>query len=183
MPYDLEAVERGFGECVAMHEGHEITLRYRVDLDGRALIALKRAAAGVPVMGVPNARIPDTELAISELIRVLLPCNDAVPEHERGWDITRGGAPVPITEDELMRLDVGLPVSLLMAILTDVNNPNRRRPSLSGSRATAASPPTGSPTTTPSSATPNGQASHPGPSPASPMIVAAGRAGASGYGA
>jgi hypothetical protein len=135
----------------------------------------------VPVMGIPGARIPDTELVISELIRVLLPCSEAVPEAERGWDITRGGVPVPITEDEMMKLDIGLPVSLLMAILADVNNPNRRKPSLSSSRVRADSVPTVSPTTTASSPMPNGQASLPGPLPAStPLVI--GSAGESGFG-
>lgn len=183
MPYDLEAVERGYGECVATFNGHEITLRYRVDLDGRALIALKRAAAGVPVMGVPNARIPDTEMVISELLRVLLPCNETVPEAERGWDITRGGQVVAITEDELMRLDAGLPVTLLMAVLTDVNNPNRRRLSLSSSAARADSPLTASPTTTPSSVTTNGQAPLSGLSLVSATTQSSGPVGEVGYGA
>jgi hypothetical protein len=183
MPYDLEAVERGYGECSAPFNGHDITLRYRVDLDGRAMIALKRAAAGVPVMGIANARIPDTEMVISELIRVLLPCTEDTPERERGWDITRGGRVVPITEDELMKLDVGLPVALLMAVLADVNNPNRRRLSLNGSGARADSPQTASPTTTGSSATPNGQGYPSGLSLVSGTTPSSGLAGAAGFGA
>ena len=180
MPYDLEAVERGYGECTASFNDAEITLRYRADLDGRALIALKRAFAGVPILGSGSARIPDTELAIAELVRLLLPCSEAVPEHERGWDVTRGGAPVAITEDELMALPAGLPAVLLGAVLADVNDPNRRRLSLSGSPPRADSRPTASPTTTGSSPTRNGAALRSGPSPASTTTLAAGPAGASG---
>jgi hypothetical protein len=126
--------------------------------------------------------MPDVEMVIAELARVLLPCREDVPPAERGWDITRGGRPVPITEDELMRLDVSLPVAMLTVIVGDVNDPNRRRLSLNGSGARADSPPTASQTTTGSSATPNGQASHPGPSPASMTTLAAGPVGASGFG-
>lgn len=180
MPYDLEAVERGHGECVAKHNGHDIILRYRTDLDGRAIIGLKRAAAGVPVMGVAGARIPDTELVISELIRVLLPCSEEIEPEYRGWDITRGGVPVPINEDELMRLEVALPVTLLMAILGDVNNPNRRRLSLNGSRVRADLQQAASQTSTPSSATPSGQASPSGLSLVSTTMQSSGPVGAVG---
>jgi hypothetical protein len=180
MPYDLEAVERGYGECVATFGGAEITLRYRADLDGRALIALKRAFAGVPIIGRADFRIPDTELVISELTRLLLPCSDAIPEDERGWDVTRAGHAVEITPDELMALPAGLPVALLGAILADVYDPNRRKLSLNGSRARADSPPTASPTTTGSSPTPNGPASLRGSSPAIPPTLEPGPAGGSG---
>lgn len=181
MPYDLGAVERGHGECVAAFKDAEIALRYRADLDGRALIALKRAFAGIPIMGSGSVRIPDTELAIAELVRVLLPCDESIPTHERGWDVTRDGRPVPITEDALMALPAGLPAVLLGAILADVNDPNRRRLSLSGSRAGADSQATASPTTTASSPTPNGAAPPSGHSPDSLTTLVVGSAGASGY--
>ena len=181
MPYDLSAVERGYGECVVPWDETEITLRYRADLDGRAMIGLKRAFAGVPVIGVAGGRFPDTELVIAELVRLLLPCSESVPEHERGWDVTRDGHPVAITEDELMALPPALPTRMLTAIMADVNDPNRRRLSLSGSRAGADSRPTASLTTTDSSPTPNGAAPLSGAWPDSTTPPVAGRAGASGY--
>lgn len=180
MPLDLEAVERGYGECTAEYGAAQITLRYRAQLDGRALIAMKRAGAGVPVLGASGIKIPDTELAIAELVRVLLPCSEQVPEHERGWDVTRAGKPVAITEEELMALEPSLPVVLLGAILADVNNPNRRRLSLSGSKAGADSLLIASPTTTASSVTRNGATPPSGPSPGSTMTLAVGAAGGSG---
>ena len=182
MPYDLDAVERGYGECVANVNDHHVTLRYRADLDGRAMHAIRRALVGVPTIG-DGSRMPDSEQVISELVRILLPCSDEIPEHERGWDITRGGAPVPVNVEELERLDFHLPVLFLTAIMADIRNPNRKRPSLGGSRVGAVSEPIAFPTSTGSSATPNGQASLSGPSPASPTIAGTGPVGASGYGA
>lgn len=184
MPYDLAAVERGYGECEAEWNGHRITLRYRVDLDGRAVHALRRAMVGSQIaFGGPNDRVPDTDAVMAELVRVLLPCGPEIPEGERGWDITREDVPVPVSVEEMERLPPMMPVQLLSAVVRDVNDPNRRRLSLSSSRARADSPPTASPTTTASSATPNGQASPPGLSLVSATTPADGPAGLSGYGA
>lgn len=179
MPYDLEAVERGYGEVVAEYNGHPITLRYRADLDGRAVIAMKRAVAGVPML-FGTDRVPDTEMVISELVRVLLPADDGIPMEQRGWDLTRGGRAVAVTEAELMRLDPMLPVLMLGTIVRDVNDPNRRRPSLSGSPARAASPPIASPTSTDSSRITSFPTPPSGPSPASTTTPSSGPVGATG---
>lgn len=183
MPYDLEAVERGYGECVANVNGHDITLRYRADIDGRAMHAIRRALVGVPTISGDGTRMPDSEQVISELVRILLPCSDEIPEHERGWDITRGGKTVPVSTEELERLDFHFPILFLTTIMADIRNPNRKRPSLGGSRAGAASEPTAFPTSTGSSATTNGQASPSGLSLVSPTIAGSGPVGASGFGA
>ena len=178
MPYDLAAVERGYGEVVCEWSGHEITLRYRADLNNRALIAMKRLMIGVLALdGV--TRFPDVEAMIDELQRVLLPSGPEIPKEQRGWDLTDGGKSIPITFDALVDLPPGLPAAMLGAIFRDVNDPNRKRPSSAGWSLEENSPQTRSPTTSASSATPNGQASLPGPSPdlSIPVTVSAGAIG------
>ncbi len=174
MPMDLEAVERGFGECEATFGEHTITLRYRVDLDSRAFHAMSKAMRGVSIMipGAASIKIPDTDLLHAELVRLLLPSGPDVPEHERGWDLTRGGVSIPVTIEELERLDLGLPSLFLATIMGDAKNPNRRRLSLPGSPAGADSPPTESQTTTDSSRTPPTPASTPSslPTPISSTV-------------
>jgi hypothetical protein len=180
MPYDLQSVERGYGECDVDWNGNSILVRYRADLNNRALIAMKRVMIGVTALdGI--TRFPDVEAIIDELIRVLLPSGPEIDEDERGWDLTDGGVSIPITFDTLVDLPPGLPAGILGAIFRDVNDPNRRRPSRGGSSRGASSAPMASPTTTASSATPNGQASLPGPSPDSTLHLV-GSAGESGYG-
>lgn len=181
MPYDLQAVERGFGECDVEWNGHTILVRYRADLNNRALIAMKRVMVGVLALD-GTTRFPDVEAIIEELQRVLLPSGPDVPEDERGWDLTNGGESVPITFDSLVDLPPGLPAAILGGIFRDVNDPNRRRPSSAGSVRGASSVAAASPTTTASSVTPNGPASLHGPLPASPILVASGPAGESGFG-
>jgi hypothetical protein len=178
MPFDLNAVERGYGECDVDWNGHTIVLRYRADLNNRALIAMKRAVVGVDILG-GGSKFPDVEAMIQELERVLLPADH---EYGPGWDLTDNGVPLPITFDSIVDLPPGLPAAMLGAIFRDINDPDRRRPSRNGSSRGASSEPTPSPTTTPSSAMPNGQASLPGPSPATPIAVGSGPAGESGFG-
>lgn len=178
MPFDLNAVERGYGECDVEWNGHTIVLRYRADLNNRALIAMKRAVVGVEILG-GGQRFPDVEAMIEELLRVLVPEDH---EYGPGWDLTDNGRPLPLTFDSLVDLPPGLPAAMLGAIFRDINDPNRRKPSSNGSSRGASSQPAASPTSTASSATPNGQASLPGPSPATPIPVGIGSAGESGYG-
>jgi hypothetical protein len=176
MPFDLNALERGYGECDAEWLGNTITLRYRADLNNRALIAMKRVMVGVIALdGV--TRFPDVEAIIDELVKVLLPIDH---EEGPGWDLTDNGTLVPITFDALVDLPPGLPAAMLGAIFRDVNDPNRRKPSKRGSSRGASSEPTTSPTTTDSSPTPNGQASLPGPLQDA-TIPPAGLVGATGY--
>src|SRR6187402_497837 len=163
MAYDLQAIERGFGEVEADWAGNTVLVRYRADLNNRALIAMKRVMVGVMSLD-GTTRFPDVEAIIDELIRVLLPSGPDVPEDERGWDITDGGVSVPITFDTLVDLPPGLPAAILGAIFRDINDPNRRRPSNSGSRRMAGLAVPVSPTTTDSSPPQNGPASIPGPS-------------------
>ena len=176
MPFDLNALERGYGECDAEWNGHSITLRYRADLNNRALIAMKRVMVGVTALdGV--TKFPDVEAIIEELLKVLLPIDH---EEGPGWDLTDNGNPVPITYDALVDLPPGLPAAILGAIFRDVNDPNRRRPaSRRSSSAEAGSQPIASPTTTDSSSPPNGQGSLPGPLQAA-TIPPAGLVGVSG---
>ena len=179
MQFDLNALERGYGECTAEYQGHTILLRYRADLNNRALIAMKRVMVGVTALdGV--TRFPDVEAIIEELLRVLLPAGRDVPEDERGWDLTDNGQSLPITFETLVDLPPGLPATLLGAIFRDVNDPDRRRPSRRGSSLEGGSRPTPSPTTSGSFTTPDGLASPPGHSPGS-TTRPAGRAGVSGY--
>jgi hypothetical protein len=176
MPYDLNAIERGYGEAVVDWQGHEITVRYRADLNNRALIAMKRVMIGVTALdGV--TKFPDVEAIIDELLRVLLPSGPDVPEEERGWDLTDNGRSVPITWETLVDLPPGLPAALLGGIFRDVNDPLRRKLSSSGWSRTAGSE--SSPTTSASSRTRNGQASLPGPSEAlnTPVTGAVGVSG------
>lgn len=176
MPFDLSSLERGYGEVDAEWNGHTVTLRYRADLNNRALIAMKRVMVGVLALdGV--TRFPDVEAIIDELIKVLLPIDH---EEGPGWDLTDAGEPVPITFDAIVDLPPGLPAAMLGSIFRDVNDPNRRRPSRRGSSPGADSAPAASPTTTASSATPNGQASLPGPLQDA-TIPSAGLVGATGY--
>ena len=163
MAYDLQAIERGFGEVEADWNGNTVLVRYRADLNNRALIAMKRVMVGVMSLD-GTTRFPDVEAIIDELIRVLLPSGPDVPEDERGWDITDGGVSVPINFDTLVDLPPGLPAAILGAIFRDINDPNRRRPSNSGSRRKADSAANVSPITTEPSPLPNGPASLPGPS-------------------
>jgi hypothetical protein len=176
VPYDLAAVERGYGECECEWENETIVLRYRAELNNRALIAVKRALVGVLALD-GKTRFPDVETMIEELERVLLPSGPDVPADERGWDITDNGASVPITFDTLADLPPGLPAAMLGAVFRDVNDPNRRRPSSSGSSVAASSE--GRPTITRSSAPRNGRASLPGRSGVS-STRAAGTAGNTG---
>ena len=182
MPYDLSALERGYGETVATFQEHEILLRYRVDLDGRAMHAMRRALVGVRVIGL-DQRVPDTEQVITELVRLLLPAGPDVPPEDRGWDLTRDGVPLEITLDELERLPFQLPVVLLGAIMEDVQNPNRLRLSRVSSKARADSQPTPSPTGIPSSAMPAGPDSIQPSLPDSETLRAIGPVGRTGYGA
>src|SRR6187455_2416222 len=101
--YDLQAIERGFGEVEADWAGNTVLVRYRADLNNRALIAMKRVMVGVMSLD-GTTRFPDVEAIIDELIRVLLPSGPDVPEDERGWDITDGGVSVPINFDTLVDL-------------------------------------------------------------------------------
>lgn len=163
MPYDLASVERGYGECEAEWQGNVILLRYRADLNNRALIAMKRVMVGVTALdGV--TKFPDVEAIIEELMRTLLPSGPDVPEDERGWDLTQNGVSVPVTFDTLVDLPPGLPAAMLGAIFRDVNDPLRRKPSRGSSSQGAKSEPTPSQTTTDSSRRRNGQDSLPGPS-------------------
>jgi hypothetical protein len=182
MPFDLQAIERGYGECDVEWLGNSILVRYRADLNNRALIAMKRVMVGVVSLD-GTTRFPDVEAIIDELIRVLLPAGPDVPEDERGWDLTDGGASVPITFDTLVDLPPGLPAAILGAIFRDINDPNRRKPSRNGSPVRASSQPTASPTTTGSSVMLAGPASHPGHLPDSPTPVANGAVGATSFGA
>ena len=178
MPYDLQAIERGFGEVDVDWNGHVILVRYRADLNNRAMIAMKRVMVGVIALD-GTTRFPDVEAIIDELIRVLLPSGPDVDEDERGWDVTDGGASVPINFDTLVDLPPGLPAAILGAIFRDINDPNRRRPSKRGSARTADSAAPTSPTTTEPSPPPNGQGSLPGPSAAlsTPPVGLVGSAG------
>jgi hypothetical protein len=162
MPYDLAAVERGYGECVCAYNGHEIVLRYRADINARALIAMQRTIVGVDTID-GTAKFPDFEAVITELVRVLLPSGPEIPEHQRGWDLTRDGEPLPVSYDAIVGLPMQLPMAMLMAIFGDVNDPNRRRLSSAGWSPAASSE--SQPTTGASSAMPNGHRSLPGPSP------------------
>lgn len=168
MPYDLAAVERGYGECIAEWSGHEITLRYRADLNNRALIAMKRLMIGVLALdGV--TRFPDVEAMIDELQRVLLPSGPDVPKDQRGWDLTDDGKSIPITFDALVDLPPGLPAAMLGAIFRDVNDPNRKRLSSAGWSPEESSE--SRPTTSGSSETRNGAASLPGRLPDSMTLA------------
>lgn len=184
MPYDLNAVERGFGEVDVEWTARDgqfytILIRYRADLNNRALIAMKRVMVGVIALdGV--TRFPDVEAIIDELLKTILPSGPDVPEDERGWDIVKDGVSIPVTFDTLVDLEPGLPAAILGSIFRDINDPNRRRPSRSGSSRGADSAPTVSQTTTDSSTTPNGQASLPGPLQDA-TIPPAGLVGAIGY--
>jgi hypothetical protein len=178
MPFDLSSLERGYGEVEADWNGHAITLRYRADLNNRALIAMKRVMVGVVALdGV--TRFPDVEAIIDELLKVLLPLDH---EYGPGWDLTSDGAQVPITFDAIVDLPPGLPAAMLGAIFRDVNSGDRRKPSRRGSSPEGASQQTGPQTTTPSSLMQNGPASLPGPLPATPIAVGSGPVGTSGYG-
>ena len=162
MSYDLQAIERGYGEVDVDWNGHTVLVRYRADMNNRALIAMKRVMVGV--MSLDGAtRFPDVEAIIDELIRALRPSGPDVPEDERGWDITDGGKSIPITFDTIVDLPPGLPAAILGAIFRDINDPNRRRPSRRGSPVMADSAASASPTTTPPSPPQNGQGSLPGP--------------------
>lgn len=160
MPYDLQAVERGFGEVTVEWNGHTILLRYRADLNARALIAMKRAIVGELTLD-GKTRFPDIEAIINELLRVLVPSTPDVPEDQRGWDITRGSEPLEITFDTLADLEYGLLASMLGAISRDINDPQRRKVSRLGSSLEAVSQPTPFPTTGDSSRTPGTSASTP----------------------
>lgn len=178
MPFDLNSLERGYGECDVDWNGHSITVRYRADLNNRALIAMKRVMVGVTALdGV--TKFPDVEAIIDELLKTLLPIDH---EEGPGWDLTDNGVPLPITFDTLVDLPPGLPAAILGGIFRDINDPNRRRPSRRSSSPGADSQPMPSPITGGSSTMPNGQASLPGPLPATPIPVASGVVGDSGYG-
>jgi len=177
--YDLQSIERGYGEVEADWAGNTVLVRYRADLNNRALIAMKRVMVGVMSLD-GTTRFPDVEAIIDELIRVLLPSGPDVPEDERGWDITDGGVSIPITFDTLVDLPPGLPAAILGAIFRDINDPNRRRPSRRGSPVMADSAASVSPITTEPSSPPNGQGSLPGPLQDS-TIRPVGLVGSAGY--
>jgi hypothetical protein len=180
VPYDLQSVERGYGECDVDWNGNSILIRYRADLNNRALIAMKRVMIGVVALdGV--TRFPDVEAIIDELIRVLMPSGPEIDEDERGWDLTDGGVSIPITFDTLVDLPPGLPAAIMGAIFRDVNDPNRRRPSRGGSARKVDSEQEPPQTFIPSSKTPSGLASLPGPSQDSTIPVN-GPVGASSFG-
>lgn len=179
MPYDLNAIEKGYGECDVDWQGNTLLIRYRADLNNRALIAMKRVMVGVLTLD-GTTRFPDVEAIIEELQRTLLPSGPDVPEDERGWDLTDNGVSVPITFDTLVDLPPGLPAAILGAVFRDINDPNRRRPSRRGSSQGAVSQPMPSPITTASSSNPNGQGSPPGPSQDSTLHLV-GSAGDLGY--
>lgn len=162
MPFDLESLERGYGECDVEWNGHSILVRYRADLNNRALIAMKRVMVGVLALD-GTTRFPDVEAIIDELLRTLLPAGPDVAEDERGWDLTDKGEPLPLTFDTLVDLPPGLPAAILGGIFRDINDPNRRKPSRRSSSPGANSAPIESQTTGTSSSPPNGQASLPGP--------------------
>jgi len=175
-------VERGYGECDVPWQGSDILVRYRADLNNRALIAMKRVMVGVLTLdGV--TRFPDVEAIIDELLRTLLPSGPDVPEDERGWDVTAGGASVPITFDTLVDLPPGLPAAILGALFRDINSSDRRRPSRLGSSLEGGSPQTKPPTITPSYPMQSGPVSLPGHSLVSPTPAVNGPVGASSFGA
>lgn len=179
MPYDLNTLERGYGECEIewpLQSGQYITLRYHANLNSRALAAMGRLIFGRESAD-KKLRFPDVEGIMEHLERTLLPIDH---EYGPGWDITDNGQPVPITEDTLLDLPMELPGAMLAAIANDVRDPNRRKPSRNGSFRGVSSEPTPSPITTDSSLTPNGQASLPGPLQDA-TIPPAGLVGAIGY--
>lgn len=169
MPFDLASVERGYGEVPVPYNGHTIVVQYRADIDGRSMRAIQGVIVGVPTAMDKSVRFPDLDSVVAELARVLV-----------GWDITRDGQPVPITQEEIRRLPADLPFLLLQTVVGDIHDPNRRRPSHDGSSVGASSEPTPSPTTTASSTTPSGPASHPGLSLVSGTMPPPGPVGAVG---
>jgi hypothetical protein len=157
MPYDLNAVERGYGECEVEWQGHSILLRYRADLNNRALIAMKRAVVGVEILG-GGSRFPDVEAIVDELLKAILPLDH---EYGPGWDLTDNGTPVPVSYDALVDLPPGLPAAMLGAIFRDVNDSGRRKPSRRTSSLEGGSLPITSPTTGTYSSAPSDTASTP----------------------
>lgn len=183
MPFDLSAIERGYGEVDVELPAYSssILVRYRADLNNRALIAMKRVMVGVLTLD-GTTRFPDVEAIIDELLKTLLPSGPDVPEDERGWDLTDNGASVPITFDTLVDLPPGIPAAILGAVFRDINSPDRRRPSRRGSNLEGVSPPIVPQTTTPSSQTQSGPASPLGLSLVSQTPVVNGPVGASSFG-
>jgi hypothetical protein len=165
MPFDLQSIERGYGEVDVEWQGHTILCRYRADLNNRALIAMGEVMVGVPSLDGAT-RFPNVKAIIDEVRRVLLPSGPDVPEDERGWDLTDGGVSVPITFDTLVDLPPGLPATILGAIVRDVNSdPNSRRPFKPISSRGAVSPPIESRIIGASSSVPNATDSTPSTSP------------------
>jgi hypothetical protein len=182
MPFDLKALERGYGECdvewkTPSDETVTIVVRYRANINNRALMAISDVVFGRMTLD-GTTTFPDIRGIVQHLLDVLLP-NDH--EYGPGWDLTDGGKPVPVDFDSVVGLPPGLPLAILSTIAGDVANPNRRKPSRRGSSQGANSEPIESQIITGSSATPNGQGSLPGPSPAL-VTVGSGSAGESGFG-
>jgi len=169
MPFDLSSVQRGYGEVPVDFNGHVITVQYRADLDSRAMLAMQRLMVGVPTVMGGDERFPDLDGVINELLRLLV-----------GWDITRDGEPIQPTRDEILRLPPVLPLLILQRIVGDVNDPNRRKPSLDGSSVRASSQPIASQIITDSSVTPDGPVSSPGLSLVSRTTPDNGPVGATG---
>jgi hypothetical protein len=176
VPFDLATLERGFGECVAEFNGHDITLRYHATINNRALDAMYRATVGEEIVG-GGGRFPNVGAIADELIKILLPLGH---EYGDGWDLLNDGQSIPITKDAILDMPPALPGTMLGAIVRDVNDPNRRKPSRRSSSPGASSAPAASPTTSEFSMTPNGQASLPGPS-LDETIQQGGPVGATGY--
>ncbi len=169
MPFDLSSVQRGYGEVPVDFNGHVITVQYRADLDSRAMLAIQRLMVGIPTVMDASVRFPDIDGVMAELERVVV-----------GWDITRDGVPVAVTRDEILKLPTQLPFVMLQSIVADINDPNRRKPSLDGSSVRASSQPIASQIITDSSVTPDGPASSPGLSLVSRTTPDNGPVGATG---
>lgn len=157
MPFDLASLERGYGECVAEFNGHDITLRYHATINNRALDAMYRATVGEEIVG-GGGRFPNVGAIADELIKILLPLGH---EYGDGWDLLNAGESIPITKDAILDLPPALPGTMLGAIVRDVNDPNRRKPSRRSSSPGASSQPMESPTTGVFSSEPNATASIP----------------------
>jgi hypothetical protein len=154
----LDELEQGLARLTTTYKSISITFEYHPDRVG---MNLQRAIASVTRPPYDMGPICD------ELALVL-----------SAWDLTRNGEPIPTTAEGLCSLPMGISSAIGREIMEDFHDPKSPltpdQASASSTSSLAGSQPADSATaqTSPtSSSEPNGQASIPLPSPASPIRV------------
>jgi hypothetical protein len=150
---DLAALKAHVADVEVDYKGHLFTVGYRpesVSEDDLQLFDQFGETSGIALL----------RATVAPLVRLLV-----------SWSLTNGDEPLAVDEQRVAALPPRMRMAILENVMRDFFAPGNASPSDAGSPAPAASEGT-VPTTHESSSTRNGQESHRGISPGSPILAA-----------